>query len=126
MRLQNQSGFTLIEIIAVMVIMAVLSTVVIQKFALLTDRAAVQALKWGTSELSTREMLVWTKSKLSPSGWPGDGPIFSAVDKNLGPEYAWAGAGPTVDGGDLKFKATVHHVNRQHSTYSAAGRWFWL
>lgn len=122
--MKNQSGFTLIEIMAAMVILAVLSTVMIQKFTLLTHRAAVQALKWGTSELSTREMLVWTKSKLGASGWPGDDLVFSAVDKNLGAEYSWAGAGPTVDGGDLRFKAVEQHLGRQHSTYSGAGRWF--
>jgi len=122
---RKQSGFTLIEIMAVMVIMGVLAAVVVQKFEALSSRATAQAILWGTKELSARELLTWSNFKLG-NGWPGDVTVFNAVDKNLGSDYSWTGAGPTPDGGNLKFKSTVEHLTREHSTETTAGKWKWL
>jgi len=55
----NRKGFTLIELMAVLVIMSVMASVAIKKFDLLSDSASITALKTGVRELNTRETLVW-------------------------------------------------------------------
>ena len=49
--IRNQQGFTLIEMISVMIIMGVVASVAIQKFDTLSDTAAEQALTIGVREL---------------------------------------------------------------------------
>ena len=73
----NQKGFTLIEIISVLIIMGVVASVSIEKFDLLSDTASQQALYMGIKELNIRESLTWTNIKLSAAGWADDAQLFS-------------------------------------------------
>ena len=50
----NQKGFTLIELISVMIIMGVVASVSIQKFDILSDTANERALHLGIKELNIR------------------------------------------------------------------------
>ncbi len=50
----NKSGFTLIEIVAVLVIMSILAAVAIPKFFNMQERARKKAIYTATSELKTR------------------------------------------------------------------------
>ena len=95
--LKNQHGFTLIEMISVMIILGVVASVAIQKFDILSDTAAKQALKAGERELNVRESLSWIDLKISSAGWTNDNDTFAAVDTSLGIDYKW-NPGPTVDG----------------------------
>ena len=79
----NQRGFTLIELISVMVIMGVVASVGVKKLDLISDTAAKRALLEGVKELNARETLVWTDMKLSSSGWSSDADLFAVIDKNL-------------------------------------------
>ena len=56
--MRNQYGFTLIEIILVMVILSVLTSIFILRFERLSSSAAQQALKSGIIELNVRESLI--------------------------------------------------------------------
>ena len=56
-RLKSQQGFTLIEMISMMIIIGVIASVAIQKFEGLSDTAAEQALSIGVRELNVRESL---------------------------------------------------------------------
>ena len=69
---KNQKGFTLLEMMSVLVIMGVIVSVAIKKFDLLSNTASITAIKSGIRELNTRETLVWTQIKLSDTGWSND------------------------------------------------------
>ena len=118
----NQKGFTLLEMMSVLVIMGVMVSVAIKKFDLLSDNASITALKSGIRELNTRETLVWTNIKLSETGYTNDADVFSAVDKNIGDGYNWDPA-PTDVSGTLHFKAQSFALVRTRSTRNSVGFW---
>ena len=70
---KNNKGFTLIEIMAVLVIMGVIISVGMHKINFITDSAEQRALETGVAELNAREMLFWTNAKFAPGGWTGNG-----------------------------------------------------
>lgn len=118
----NQKGFTLIELISVMIILSVLATTVIKKFDILSDTASQKALLAGGSELNARESLTWTNMKLSPTGWTNDADLFTGIDTNLGTDYVWT-AGPNALGGTVSFESKSKILNRTASTTSSWGKW---
>ena len=121
--IRNQQGFTLIEMISMMIIMGVLASVAIQKFDVLSETAAEQALKVGVRELNVRESLFWTDLKISSEGWTNDNETFAKVDTDLGTDYRW-NPGPTVDGGPLHFRSKPKALDRTYSTSISAGNWY--
>jgi prepilin-type N-terminal cleavage/methylation domain-containing protein len=102
--LGDQAGFTLIEILSVLVILSVLAAVTIYRFDFLSQTASRTALAAGVKELNVRETLVWTQAKLSQQGWTSDENIFAAMDTNLGPDYFWSPAASKT-GGTLHFRS---------------------
>ncbi len=120
--LSNQKGFTLIELISMMIILGVLATVVVKKFDILSDTASQRAILEGISELNARESLTWTNMKLSNTGWTNDADVFAGIDTNLGTEYVWT-AGPNFSGGTFSFKSESSILSRTASTASSWGRW---
>jgi prepilin-type N-terminal cleavage/methylation domain-containing protein len=118
----NQKGFTLIELISVMIIMGVVASVSIQKFDLLSDSASQQALYSGIKELNIRESLTWTNLKISNAGYISDMELFPLIDTNLGSIYNW-NPGPTIGGGTLHFRMHSKTLMRIASTETSAGRW---
>ena len=62
--LRNQKGFTLIELISVMIIMGVMSSVAVKKVDFITDTASTRALATTVKELNVRESLVWSNMKI--------------------------------------------------------------
>ena len=118
----TQKGFTLIELISVLVIMGVMASVVIKKFDLLTDNASITALKAGVKELNTQESLIWIKMKLSETGWAADLDVYDAVDKNLGTEYSWS-PGPNISGGTLHYRSQSVALIRNKSSGKTPGSW---
>jgi len=121
-RTGNQKGFTLIELISVLVIMSVMVSVGIKKFDLLSDSARITALKVGMRELNTRETVAWSKIKLSEAGYANDAEVYSTVDKNIGPGYNW-NPGPNISGGRLQFKSQSKDLNRVASAPTSPGFW---
>ena len=120
----NQKGFTLIELISVMIIMGVLASVSIQRFDLVSDSANQRVLHAAVKELNIRESLIWSNAKISLDGYTNDGDIFAAVDTDLGSGFEWNPDPPDrVTGGTLTFKTASKTLNRQESTQSSAGKW---
>ena len=117
-----QKGFTLIELISVMVIISVMATVVIKKFDVLSDTASQRALVAGIGELNAREDLTWINMRLSTTGWTNDADLFTGVDTDLGGNYIWT-AGPNTLGGTLSFDSEFQILNRSASTASTWDRW---
>jgi prepilin-type N-terminal cleavage/methylation domain-containing protein len=120
--ISDQNGFTLIELISVIIILGVLATTVVKKFDILSDTASQRALVAGISELNARESLAWTNMKLSPTGWTSDVDLFTMIDANLGTDYVWT-AGPNILGGTVSFESESRVLNRTASTATTWGRW---
>jgi prepilin-type N-terminal cleavage/methylation domain-containing protein len=119
----NQKGFTLIELISVMIIMGVVASVSIQKFDIVSDTAGIRALHLGIKELNVRESLTWSNIKISGDGYSSDAELFPLVDTNLGDAYRWDPGPDILAGGTLHFKGNSIALNRQQSTETTAGKW---
>ena len=118
----NQRGLTLIELVAVIVIMGVIASVAVKKTNLISSTATNRALLEGVRELNIRESLTWTNTKLSAANWADDGQLFSTIDTNLGFDYVWS-AGPTASGCTLSFRSESVALSRNASTNSSMGSW---
>ena len=120
---KNQKGFTLLEMMAVLVIMGVMFSIAINKFDLLSDSASISAIKAGVRELNTRETLIWTRIKLSDAGWSSDDDLFIQVDTDLGKGYTWTPNPPTRSGATLLYKSQSAVLTRAESTNNSVGSW---
>jgi prepilin-type N-terminal cleavage/methylation domain-containing protein len=122
--LKNKQGFTLIEIMAVLVIMGVMASVAVSKINDISGTAELRALETGIAELNAREMLCWTNVKFMAGGWNSDDNVLNYVDYNtdIGPEYSWP-AGPDANSGTLRFGSRTIALTRTISTNTTAARW---
>jgi len=119
---QNQHGFTLLEIIAVLVILSVIASIAINRFDFLSETASSKVLEAGIKELNIRETVVWAKVKLSDDGWNDDETLFARIDTNLGAYYTW-NPKPDEKGGTLFFSNKFALLTRTASTKKSAGIW---
>ena len=119
----NEKGFTLIEMVSVMIIMGVVASVSIQKFDMVSNTANERALLAGVKELNVRESLVWSNIKISGDGFTSDEDLWILVETDM-TGYNWGGGPPDrLTGGTLSFKSASKALSRQPSTQTSAGRW---
>ena len=117
-------GFTLLEIIAVMVILSILATIAVPKYVSLDESARQRAIDAGIAELNGRETLTWSNEKISVSGWVSDEKTFGLIDPFLGNEYEWGTDEPEQTGGTLTFKDSASvTLSRTESTVEHPGSW---
>jgi prepilin-type N-terminal cleavage/methylation domain-containing protein len=120
--LSDRSGFTLIEIICVLVLLATLASFALARMVSLDQSASRQMLRSCLAELNSRENQTWCLVKLSPAGWVDDATLFAQLNTALGSEYQWAAA-PTNAGGGVRFKDQALALVREASTADKAGLW---
>ena len=121
-KLSKSDGFTLIELMAVLVIISIWSAVIVKKVTAISDHAEIHAIIQAAEELNTRESLTWFQIKMSDAGYQDDAAVWSQYDRDLGSDYTWQ-AGPTQIGGELKFGSTVKSLTRTPSLPDNPGKW---
>lgn len=120
---QNDAGFTLIEIIVVLVILGLLAAMAVPRYVDLEKNAKQKAIGTAISEINARESLTWANQKISTSGFVSDAKIFGAINPNLDPNYFWNPGDPKISGGTLNFKGESFTLSRVSSTYLKPAIW---
>ena len=119
--LRSSKGFTLIEMIMVMVILSVMAIIIVPKFLSLDDSAERKALTIAIRILNSNEKMAWMDLKIS-TGWVSDENMATYVEYNLGDKYKWSN-GPNLDGGTLSMTSANVNLIREASTNANPGIW---
>ena len=129
----NQRGFTLLELIAVLLVVGLLAAVAVPRYIDLEASATSRAIDAAVSELNGRESLAWSQVKTTDSSYnivTGDNKVWAMMLNDptnsypdLGPGYEWI-AGPIKNGGTLNFKGSIDFdLSREPSTISRPAIW---
>ena len=121
--LLDQRGLTLIEMIAVLVILGILAGLVVPRFIGLDAGAKQKAVDAAIGELSGREDLIWANQKISASGYIDDAKVRSAMEYSVGPDYTWNPGEPTASGGTINFKGIGVRLIRIASGFNKPAEW---
>ena len=120
--MSNDKGFTLIELMAMLVILGVILSVAAKKYTNISTHAEKRAILTGITELNVRETLFWANHMIANGGYSGDDPVWTLMDTDLGLGYQWT-LGPTKLGGELSFGNQTETLNRTASTPLSAAQW---
>jgi len=102
--LKNEKGFTLIEIIAVIIIMGILAAVAVPRFFSMQEDAKRAALNGGLSEAAARFNHAYARFILDKKRAPtGIDELYTA--DYLGPNAGTAGTGESIGDFDVTWRA---------------------
>ncbi|MGC6582238.1 MAG: type II secretion system protein [Akkermansiaceae bacterium] len=103
---KNRKGFTLIEVIAVLVLLGILTAVAVPKYIDMSEQAKIKAIEAGVAELNSREALQWGQNQLTGTN--------TAVDTALGDDYTVTPTSGTVT--SIEFKDVTYGVSYTAAT----------
>ncbi len=116
--LRNQKGFTLVEIIAVLVILGILAAVAVPKYLDLQEDARAKAANGAIAEIKGRASMSYGQSLLQSDGVQ---PTIAscAPDTDAGEDFiiGWASSGTRAG------RVTVTHVQGVTLATSVIGTW---
>ena len=119
--LRNEKGFTLIEIIAVLVILGILAAVAIPKYISMMDQSRIQAAQTAIAEVKAQCSNYYASQMLSGSGSTSATAVQASVGASpyLGPDYNISTATATSGVG-----ITVNSVKGVAPTTAVSGTWY--
>jgi hypothetical protein len=96
--------------------------VAIRKYENLTQTASDRVLAAAVKELNVRESFIWANMKISSEGYTNDADIYTALNKDLGPNLKWD-PGPNIGGGTLHCESASCALTRTPSINTSAATW---
>ena len=122
---KREDGFTLVELIAVIIILGIIFTVVAVKFTDFIGKAEQQMLDQAIAELNTREKHTWMNAKLEGEYEDINAYVLERVDRQIG-EGAMVDVPPDDNinnEGTITIRGSTANVVRSRATTTTPAIW---